>query len=313
MKLIVFDRIDSWHVADLQRAAAAGQTVTASSYDDAGVSIDRSGRSMFVINDHDASQFDCIVTRAMPASSLQQVVFRMDWLARLQQQTSVVVVNPARTIEASVDKYLSLELIRANNVPVPRTLVSQTVGAAMKHFRDLDGDSVVKPIFGSGGRGIFRLNDETTAKIQFAEAVARGDVIYQQQYIEHGNRDLRLLTIGDEVLGMLRHRPGQWITNARLGAECAGHQPNRLEIDLALASAQAVGALISGVDLVYDATGSPYVVEINACPSWKAMSTATGLDVSAKILKLIGNLVRSRARPAVVPFPRHPDAHHQSQ
>ena len=244
---------------------------------------------------HDVTDFDCILTRAMPASSLQQIVFRMDWLDQLQRQTGILVVNPAKTIEASVDKYLSLELIRSQNVPVPGTRVSQTAAAAIQDFESMDNDTVVKPVFGSGGRGIVRLNDIGEAQIHFEKLVEQQDVIYQQQYIEHGDSDIRLLVIGDNVISMRRTREGQWITNARLGAHCTAHQPTDAEISLARDSARAVGAFLSGVDLVYDSDGNPYVVEINACPAWKALVKANNTDVAAMILSEIERRLGSSA------------------
>ena len=283
LKLIVIDRSNSWHVTDLKRAAGNLHEITVCSYEQISATVDSVG-SKFMIGKHNLLDFDCVLTRAMPSSSLEQVVFRMDWLNQLQQQTGVLVVNPARTIEASVDKYLSLELLKSNGVPVPKTRVSQTIVDAIRDFQNFNCDSVVKPLFGSGGRRIKRLTDLKAAKEYFSQSFNNRELIYQQQYIEHQDCDFRLFTIGEEVIAMRRSRPGEWITNAQLGAVCSSHQPSSEEISLARAASRAVGALVSGVDLVYDCQGTPYVVEINACPSWKAISESTGVDFASKIL-----------------------------
>ena len=180
-------------------------------------------------------------------------------------------------------------------------MVSQNVETALEHFDQLNGDSVVKPLFGSGGRRIVRLCDREHATLHFKNAVDSQEVIYQQEYIEHGDSDLRLLTIGDDVVGMRRHLAGEWVTNAQRGADCSAHVPNDNEKQLALNSAGAVGALVSGVDLVYRSDGEPFVVEINSCPSWKVTSQATRTDVSAKILVLIESELARRSGNGVLP------------
>lgn len=86
---------------------------------------------------------------------------------------------------------------------------------------------------------------------------------------------------------MRRQLAGNWVTNAQLGAVCTVHTPSEYERELALKSAAAVGALICGVDLVYDRAGKPRVVEVNSCPSWKVTSQATGVDISAKLIEMI--------------------------
>ena len=54
--------------------------------------------------DFDLSRADAVLVRTMPPGSLEQVVFRMDLLARLEA-AGIPVVNPPRAIEAAVDKY----------------------------------------------------------------------------------------------------------------------------------------------------------------------------------------------------------------
>ena len=300
MKLVVIDRADSWHVSDLQRAGGRQHVIVACEYNSATAIVGRPGQaSRFFIGGMELASIDGILTRAMPASSLQQVVFRMDWLDQVQRQTNSVVINSAKTVEASVDKYLSLERIRAAGVNVPVTLVSQNQHEAVRHFHELENDSVVKPLFGSGGHRISRIRDLGSAKNRFAIAAANEDVIYQQQYIEHGEHDFRLLTIGEKVIGMRRILRGDWITNASRGAICEPHEPDELERTIALKSAAAVNALVSGVDLVYDSSGVPFVVEINSCPAWRSISAASGLDIARLILELFESEAERIREPSI--------------
>lgn len=298
MRILVLERADSWHVNDLRRAAATRHQIETAQYDQLQVRIGStsgspSPHSAFSAGAMEIENFNCIFTRALPSTSLEQAVFRMDWLDQVAAQNRLLVVNPAKTIEASVDKYLSLEKIRAAGINVPDTHVSQSVDQALEHFRQHGGDSVVKPVFGSRGRNIVRVQDERTARSLFESLADSGSVIYQQRYIEHGDSDLRLLVVGSKVFGMQRFRPGHWVTNISQGADGRCYEPSQNEKNIALRAANSVGAQIAGVDLVYDQMQQPILVEINACPSWKAISQVNSIDIAAEILLMIESILCS--------------------
>ena len=232
---------------------------------------------------------DAVIVRTMPGGSLQQVVFRMDLLAQLER-TGTIVVNPAKSIEAAVDKYLSLAKIKAAGIPVPRTFVSQTVEAAFLHFKGLGEDVVAKPIFGSMGRGIVRLQSNGEAKTHFEEMVEAGEVIYQQEFLRHSGFDIRLFVIGEKVFAMKRTNTKGWITNISQGGVGECYQASDQERCLAVDAARAVGARIAGVDLLYDESGKPYILEVNAVPGWEAISSVLQIDFAKLILEEVTGL-----------------------
>ena len=301
MKIGITGNRNSWHFSQLNRAAMAKNIqLIPFAWDHMKVVIDADRCSEFFVGDRPIADFDCILTRTMSPGSLQQIVFRMDLLQQIESQLGIAVINPAKTVEASVDKYLSLEKIRSAGVRVPRTLVSQNLDAAMSHFDRLAGDVVAKPIFGSQGRGIVRLQDTESASQHFENLIATEQIIYQQQFLCH-NKDYRLLVIGSEIYAMSRHRPGHWITNASLGATCEFHDPTTEEIAIAKKSAEAVGASIAGVDIVYD-EGKPYVVEINSSPAWQAISKVVEVDIADRIISFAEQVGLCR-------FCSYPDCH----
>jgi ribosomal protein S6--L-glutamate ligase len=233
----------------------------------------------------DLARAAAVLVRMMPPGSLEQVVFRMDALHRLEA-AGVPVVNPPHAVEAAVDKYLALARLDAAGLPVPRTWVGESPEAALAAFDDLGGDVVLKPLFGSEGRGMVRLTDrETTWRV--THALARvGSVVYLQEFVDAGGADLRALVLDGRVLGSVRRRApaGAWRANVAQGARA---ESVRLDSDaerLALAAARAVGCVVAGVDLIEARDGRFLVVEVNAVPGWRALAAATGADVAAAIL-----------------------------
>src|SRR5205823_14974537 len=142
----------------------------------------------------------------------EQVVFRMDALHRLAA-AGVPVLNPPRAVEAAVDKYLTLALLAAAGLPVPTTWRGESASEALTAFAELGGDVVLKPLFGSEGRGLTRLNDEALALRAFKMLAQLGAVLYVQEFVPHEGFDIRLFLIGERVLAIRRHNQLDWRTN----------------------------------------------------------------------------------------------------
>ena len=301
MRLGVLAAADNWVVQELERVAGETHQVVPLPFTRLSASLAGDGNSLFrsgeSIQDSEClDSLDAILVRPMPAGSLQQVVFRMNLLQQLAEQHQVVVLNPPATIEAAVDKYLCLEKIRGGQIDVPTTCLAESATTALAHFRQLGMDSVVKPLFGSGGKGIQRLREIESASELFSASAERGEIIYQQSFIDHGDSDIRLLVIGDRVLGMRRTCPGNWVTNIQQGATAHPHQPSSREIEIARLAAARLGAHLAGVDLLYDRSGHPWVIEVNACPGWQALDQVSELDISALVLEQILQEVENRVR-----------------
>jgi ribosomal protein S6--L-glutamate ligase len=290
MRIVVLAHSDSWHFQELKRAASGRHAIQRADFSSARVNspVAIGDRSVFECETVSINEADCLLTRTIPAGSLEQIVFRMDWLFQIESQLGIPVINSAKCVEASVDKYLSLEKIRHAGIRVPETRVCQTLTDAMQQFEEFGCDTVVKPIFGSQGRGIVRLRNRQAAELLFQQRLAEGQVVYQQQFIEHGESDLRLLVIGQKVIAMSRYRQGHWVTNASQGATCTAHTPTQVEMEIALDTAGAVGALVAGVDIVFESESrQPYVVEVNSCPAWKSMATVSAVNIASEIIQLV--------------------------
>ena len=294
MRVAVLGAASSWYVRDLQRAAGMrGDVVEPIPFSQIGAYVGcAEGYPSGCFSKHrDWSEFDCLLVRTMPPGSLEQVVFRMDALGQWERQGRPVL-NPPRAIEVAVDKYLALCRLHAAGLRVPRTTVCQTVDDAMAAFETLGRDVVIKPLFGSEGRGMTRVTDADLALRAFKTLEQLNAVIYVQRFVPHGGFDDRLLVIGDKVLGMRRCHSHDWRTNISCGATAEPLDPTEEQISLAREAVRAVGAPLAGVDLLPGVDGETYVLEVNAVPGWKAMAKTTGCDVAALVLEFLESTLR---------------------
>jgi ribosomal protein S6--L-glutamate ligase len=285
-----------WHVGDLQRAAARlDRELHALPFPEVSASVGLGhGPSRVWAGQVDLMGVDGVLVRMMPPGSLEQVVFRMDALHRVAA-AGIPVVNPPRAIEAAVDKYLTLALLAQAGLPVPATWAGQSAAAALVAFEDLGRDVVVKPLFGSEGRGLVRVSHPEIAWRTFHALERIGAVLYLQRVIQHPGHDVRAFVLDGKVLASMRRHsaPGDWRTNISLGGRAERCLLSPEEERLAIDAARAVGARVAGVDLIQDLDRDrPVVLEVNAVPGWRALSRVTGIDVAAAVLEAVGRSCR---------------------
>jgi ribosomal protein S6--L-glutamate ligase len=283
MRIALLSAGTGWHVRDLQRAAAVlGHEAVA-------VDFRRIHAGIGTVADA-LAHFDGILVRTMPPGSLEQVIFRMDALHRLHD-TRVAVLNPPRAVEICVDKYLTSARLAAAGLPVPPTIVCQHADAALEAFTSLGGDIILKPLFGSEGRGMMRIADPDLAWRTFRTLERLQSVLYLQRYIQHPGWDLRAFVIGGKVIAAMRRRAKNgWRTNVAQGGTGETTQLTADQEALAVRAAEAVGAGVAGVDLLPGSAGELYILEVNAVPGWRTLAPVAGVDIAALLLRHLASL-----------------------
>jgi ribosomal protein S6--L-glutamate ligase len=281
MRIALLSGGSGWHVRDLARAAGDLGHETA-------ILDFRKLSGSAGLDSDPLTPFDAVVVRTMPPGSLEQVVFRMDLLHRLVAR-GIRVLNSPAALETCIDKYLASARLEAAGLPVPPTIVCQDADSALEAFEALGGDVVVKPLFGSEGRGMVRVSDPELAWRVFRAIERAQSVLYLQKYIDHPGWDLRVFVLGGRVLtAMRRHANGDdWRTNVAQGGRGEMVRATAAEEQLAVAAAAAAAADVAGVDLLPAAGNSYVVLEINAVPGWRALTKATGVDVAREIVKFL--------------------------
>jgi ribosomal protein S6--L-glutamate ligase len=297
MRIGIIGSASGWYWEDLKRAAA---TLTAERMELVPLPFSSLRAGMEGVRHQMRSQnerletLDGALVRSMPPGSLEQVIFRMDVLHELGHQ-GCRVINAPRALETAIDKYLSLARLQSAGFSVPATIVTQSADEAMEAFDDLGGDVVVKPIFGSEGRGMIRLTEPEIARRVFGSLVQINAVLYVQKYLPNAGADWRLLTIGSQVLGIRRICQNNWRANLAQGATA---EPLLVCDELAhdaLRAARAIGAEIAAVDFLPADDGTTYILEVNAVPGWRGLARTLDVDVARLILMHMVRLVKSTA------------------
>ena len=282
MKAVILGQKGGWHTESLRQALAA-RGVVAEALPVTRLTARVAARPRLTVQDVALDEQDLVFVRAIPGGSLEQVVYRMDAL-RVLEDEGVRVVNSARAIECGVDKYYTAALLEQAGLPTPRTIASERFEDALEAFDGLGGDVVVKPLFGSEGRGMVRLTDADSAYRVF-RALELGRYIYcVQEYVPHGHEDIRVFVVGDRVIGAMLRRGTHWRTNSAQGAKGEPMELTEEVAELGLRAARVVGAEHAGVDILPCEDGGFTVIEVNTIPGWRALRAATGVDAAQEVV-----------------------------
>lgn len=288
MQIGVFGNHDSWYVNELCRIGTArGHVVRPLLFDQLAVRV-KSARVDFACGDIDLRALDIVLVRTMPPGSLEQVVARMDMLAGLEA-AGVRVVNPPRSLECAVDKYLTTQRLAMAGLPVPQTIVCENFDAAMAAFVELESDVVVKPLFGAEGRGIMRVSDPELAARAFRTLERLGAVLYLQKFVSGPGFDIRILLLDGQLMGSMKRIPKAGDFRANISQQGTGiiHVPTERELELALQAARITGTLFAGVDLMYNSDLEPLLIEVNAVPGWRGLQRTCRVDVPTRLFEWI--------------------------
>jgi RimK family alpha-L-glutamate ligase len=230
-------------------------------------------------------ELDALIIRPIGRGSLEEIVFRMDMLYRLQR-LGFYIINPPEAIEHCVDKYDILAILEENGIAVPRTAVTENVDEALKAFNELGGDVVVKPLFGSRGIGSTRITDAEIASTVFRAITFSHGAIYLQEFVPHGFSDIRAFVVGDHVVAAMRRVATSWKTNYSQGARPASIELDKTLENMAVKSAKLIECKVAGVDILESPRG-PLVVEVNSQPGWRGLQSITKVDIAGEIVGFI--------------------------
>jgi len=225
---------------------------------------------------------DAVFVRGVPGGSLEEVVFYLDVLHALKI-LGVPVYNDGRAIELSVDKGMTSFLLHNAGLPTPLTWVLRDRAAALAtaeqqlaagHFL------ISKPLFGSQGEGIRRIEKSTDL---FWLTSSRG-IFYLQRFVVcngDGFSDIRVFVINGQAVAAMRRRGVSWLNNVARGASCEAIELSPALAELAIKAVAILKMDYAGVDIIQDSDGRDVVIEVNSVPAWKGLQSVCSIDIAA--------------------------------
>jgi [lysine-biosynthesis-protein LysW]---L-2-aminoadipate ligase len=216
----------------------------------------------------------------------------------LLNAAGVPTVNRGRVARICGDKILTTAALSRAGLPVPKTVVTFTREAALDAIEKMGYPVVLKPMVGSWGRLLAKINDRDAAEAVLEHKETLGSyqhgIFYIQEYVNKPERDIRAIVVGDRTIGAIYRRSEHWITNtARTGQAFACEVTAEID-QLCRKAASAVGGGFLSVDLLEHERGL-LVNELNYTPEFHGFMSATNLPVADLVIDYVQQVGATRA------------------
>jgi [lysine-biosynthesis-protein LysW]--L-2-aminoadipate ligase len=225
------------------------------------------------------SRYDIILERSLSQS-------RGMYMLHTLEQQGIPTLNRYAVAAVCNDKYLTTAALIRHQIPTPRTILAFTPEAALQALDEIGYPAILKPVVGSWGRLLARVNDRDAAEALLEHKETLGSyqhsIFYIQEYIPKPGRDIRAFVVGNRTICAIYRTSEHWVTNTARGAT-ATNCPVTPELDaLCRTAARAVGGGVLAVDVLESPHGL-LVNEINATMEFRNSIAPTGVDIPGAV------------------------------
>ena len=223
--------------------------------------------------------FDIVLERSLSQS-------RGLYALHALEQVGVRTLNRYAVAALCDDKYLTTAALLRHDIPTPRTLLAFTPAAALRALDEIGYPAVLKPVVGSWGRLLARVNDRDAAEALLEHKATLGSyqhsIFYIQEYVAKPERDIRAFVVGDRTICAIYRTSSHWVTNTARGASASCCLVTPALDDLCRRAARAVGGGVLAIDLLESPRGL-LVNEINATMEFRNSIEPTGVDIPGAV------------------------------
>jgi len=242
-------------------------------------------RSLIVSGDDGESPFRLILNRSISQTSGRHAV-------AFFEGKGAHCLNQSRTIDLCGNKALTAMTFAQHAIACPRWRVAFDPESALTAIVDLGFPVVVKPVVGSWGRLIARVDDLNAAEsiIEHKKELpgSQNGVFFLQEYIEKPQRDVRVLALDHEPIAAYARYSAHWKTNVKRGATTEKIETTREIRELTGKISRAVGGGFIAIDFLECPRRGLLANEVNHTPEFQGAIEATAIDIAG----LLGEYIR---------------------
>ena len=206
----------------------------------------------------DLSEMDVVLLRQDPPFDMNYIT-TTHLLERIHPKT--LVVNDPAWVRNSPEKIFVMEFSDL----MPETLITKDI-AEIREFRREFGDIILKPLYGNGGAGVFRVrpDDENLASLlEMFTQMYREPLIAQAYLPDVRAGDKRIILVDGEIAGAINRVPaeGESRSNMHVGGRPEATQLTDRERQICAIIGPELkkrGLIFVGIDVIGD-----YLTEIN--------------------------------------------------
>lgn len=253
-----------------------------------GITPERLDERMMTVRVGDyAPPFDVILERSVSTSAGLVAT-------QLFEAAGVLMINSFATSSTCADKLRTTLALSAAQVPQPHTEIALSGEAALEAIERMGYPVVLKPVIGSWGRLLARVNDRDAAEALIEHKEVLGGVghhiFYIQELVQKPSRDIRAFVVGTETICAIYRSSEHWITNTARGGK-ASNCPVTPELAAlcqraALAVSGGQGGVLA-IDVLEDPERGFLVCEVNHTMEFRNSIDTTGVNIPEHIARFV--------------------------
>ena len=223
------------------------------------------------------------------------------YISRIFEAHGIPVLNSSSVAEKCGDKYITSQILESQRIPTPRVLMAFDSKTALNATDAMGYPCVLKPVIGSWGRLLARVDSHEMAESVIEHKASLGvnhKVFYVQEYIDKPGRDIRAFVIGDETIGAIYRSSESWITNTARGG-VATNCPLTPELEeICNQTARAMGKGLLAIDL-FETDNGFTVNEVNHTMEFRNSIKTTGVNIPALMVDYLIDQVQTIQIPSI--------------
>lgn len=223
-----------------------------------------------------AEEFDVIIIRDV----LVALRHALNFVDYCKEKGIFVFDNNFSNMKYLINKKRDFHALIRAGIRVPKTFFF--ISEEILEKEDIEFPVVIKPNhMGQGGGVKIAKNKEEI--FQIIHSYEKPDIkkLILQEFIDY-EHDLRVLVVGDKVVGTMKRIPkeGDFRANFSLGGTVAPYELDEEGKDLAIRAKNATGLDVSGVDILIDKSGQKYILETNRSPGVEGITEAMNENIT---------------------------------
>ncbi len=194
----------------------------------------------------------------------------------------------AETVIIAHNKFITLEQLAKNGIPIPETYLTSSKESANYIIKKVKLPAVIKFLSGFGGEGVLMVDSEEAFKSIIETMKILKQEMLIEKFVPNPGEDIRGIMAGDEIIASYKRiaAPGEKKTNIRLGGRAISYKLTPEMEEIIFKAGKAIKSRLCAVDMIVGKEG-PQVIEVNINFGLKGIEKTTDINIAKRIIEFI--------------------------
>jgi ribosomal protein S6--L-glutamate ligase len=201
---------------------------------------------------------------------------------------------PAEAVILAHNKFLTLQKLAENKLPVPDTYMTGSRDSAKEIISKQKLPMILKLLSGFGGQGVIFIESKEAANTVIETMNTLKQEILIEEYVPNPGEDIRGIVAGEEVIASYKRiaARGEKKANIYAGGRAESYKLTEEMNEVVLKCAKVMNIKIGAVDMIVNNKGKVFVTEVNINPGIEGIEKVTNLNVAQRIVEYIKTQIK---------------------